>query len=79
MNYGIAADQLKQIVARIERLEVDKAAIQEDLKQVYLQAKSEGFDVVTLRQIISLRKKDPRKLQETESLMELYKQALGMD
>ncbi|MEM6615089.1 MAG: DUF2312 domain-containing protein [Pseudomonadota bacterium] len=75
---GAARDQLKAFVSRIERLEEDKQAIAEDLKQVYGEAKAMGFDTKTLRQVIRLRKKDVEERQEEEAMLDLYLQALGM-
>jgi uncharacterized protein (UPF0335 family) len=75
---AIAADQLKTIVERIERLEEEKAQISSDIKDVYAEAKGNGFDVKVLRKIISLRKQDRDERQEQEAILELYQQALGM-
>jgi len=75
---GPAREQLKAFVARIERLEEDKAAIAEDLKQVYAEAKGLGYDTKTLRKIISIRKQDVEERKEQETLLEVYMQALGM-
>ncbi|MFN3076683.1 MAG: DUF2312 domain-containing protein [Alphaproteobacteria bacterium] len=74
---GIAGDALRQFVDRIERLEEEKKALQDDIKDVYGQAKGQGFDVKVLRKIISLRKKDRREREEEEELLELYLAALG--
>ena len=76
---GIAADALKQYVERIERLEEEKKALTEDLKQVYGEAKSTGFDVKIVRKVISLRKVADHDRKEQEELLEVYKQALGME
>ncbi len=73
-----ARDQLRTIVARIERLEEEKAALAADLREVYAEAKGNGFDVKALRTIIRLRKQDPNERQEEESILETYMQALGM-
>ncbi|KAB7783451.1 DUF2312 domain-containing protein [Methylorubrum populi] len=73
-----AADQLKSIIDRIERLEDEKAGIAGDIKDVYAEAKSNGFDVAALRTIIRLRKKDHAERQEEEAILELYLSALGM-
>jgi uncharacterized protein (UPF0335 family) len=75
---GVAADQLRSIVERIERLEEEKKALQEDIKDVYAEAKGNGFDVKVLRKIISIRKRDRAELDEEETLLELYLRALGM-
>lgn len=69
--------RLRTIVERIERLEEDKAAIANDLKEVYSEAKGEGFDVKILRKVVALRKKDKVKLDEEEALIDLYLSAIG--
>lgn len=71
-------EMLKTIVERIESLEEDKTVIAMDIKDVYERAKSEGFDVKTLREIIKLRKKSVDKREEMEALLDVYKHALGM-
>ena len=75
---GVAADQLKSFVERIERLEVEAETISGDIKDVYAEAKANGFDVKILRQVIRLRKQDKSEREEMEALLELYMQALGM-
>ena len=75
---SIAADQLKSFIERIERLEEEKAGIAGDIKEVYAEAKGNGFDTKVLRKIISIRKKDYAERQEEEAILELYMQALGM-
>jgi uncharacterized protein (UPF0335 family) len=77
-NPGIAADQLRQIVERIERLEEEKQAIADDVKDVYAEAKANGFDTKVLRQIVRLRKQEPNERAEHEAVLDLYMQALGM-
>lgn len=74
----IATDRLKQIVARIERLEEDKKAVSDDIKEVYAEAKGAGFDAKVLRQVIRMRKMDDADRQEQEALLELYMGAIGM-
>ena len=74
---GTAQTQLKTIVERIERLEEDKAAVSADLKEVYLEAKGNCFDVKILRKVIRLRKQDTAKRQEEEALIDLYLSAIG--
>lgn len=69
---GAARDQIKAFVARIERLEEDKANVMADMKEVYAEAKSMGFDTKILRKVVTLRKVDRRERQETEALLELY-------
>ncbi len=75
---GFARDQLKSIVERIERLEEEKQALSDDIKEVYAEAKANGFDARTLRTVVRLRKQDSNERQEQEALLELYMQALGM-
>ena len=70
-NLGVAADQLRQIVERIERLEEDKQAIADDVKDVYAEAKANGFDTKVLRQIVRLRKQEPNERAEQEAVLDL--------
>ena len=72
-----AQGKLKSLVERIERLEEDKAAVAGDLREVYAEAKSEGFDVKIVRKVVRLRKQDAAKRQEEEALIELYISAIG--
>jgi uncharacterized protein (UPF0335 family) len=72
-----AQTQLKSIIERIERLEEDKAAVANDLKEVYAEAKGNGFDTKVLRKVIRLRKTDKAKRQEEEALIDLYLSAIG--
>jgi uncharacterized protein (UPF0335 family) len=72
-----AQSQLKTVIERIERLEEDKAAVSADLKEVYLEAKGNGFDVKILRKVIRLRKQDKAKRLEEEALIDLYLSAIG--
>jgi len=76
---GVAASQLRSFVDRIERLEEEKKGLADDIKDIYSEAKGQGFDVKVLRKIISLRKKSKEDRQEEEELLELYKAALGME
>ena len=76
---GLAADRLRSLVERIERLEEEKAALAADIREVYSEAKSAGFDVKTLRQVIRLRKLDRADRQEMDALLDLYKRALDLD
>ena len=75
---GIAADQLKSIVERIERLEEEKSGIASDIKDIFAEAKGNGYDVKTLRKVIQLRKKDAAERDEEEHLLDTYKRALGL-
>ena len=74
---GAAQSRLKSLIERIERLEEDKAAIQGDLKEVFAEAKGEGFDTKILRKVVRLRKQDKAKRQEEEALIDLYLSAIG--
>jgi uncharacterized protein (UPF0335 family) len=73
-----AKDQLKAFVERIEKLEEEKKALADDIKDVYAEAKSTGFDTKALRKIVSLRKQDVNERQEAEAILETYMHALGM-
>ena len=72
-----AQGKLKSLVERIERLEEDRAAVASDLKEVYAEAKGEGFDVKIIRKVVRLRKADAAKRSEEEALIELYITAIG--
>ncbi len=75
---GIAQDQLRSIVARIERLEEEKSVLATDIKEVYAEAKGNGFDIKILRKIVRLRKQEQSERLEEEEITELYMHALGM-
>ncbi|MDR3526952.1 MAG: DUF2312 domain-containing protein [Rhizomicrobium sp.] len=75
---SFAKDRLRGFVERVERLEEEKKALADDIKEVYAEAKGEGFDVKTLRQVIRLRKLDKADFQEAEAMLDLYLSALGM-
>ena len=75
---GIAADMLGSYMERIERLEEEKAAIGADIRDVYAQAKGQGFGPKIMRQVHRIRKMDAADREEQEHLLELYKRALGM-
>lgn len=75
---GVAGSQLRSYIERIERLEEEKAALAADIREVYAEAKGNGFDAKTMRQIVRLRKLDNADRQEQETLLEVYKSALGM-
>jgi uncharacterized protein (UPF0335 family) len=76
---GIQGDRLKSFIERIERLDEEKAALTADIKDVFAEAKGTGFDTKIMRQIIKLRKMDRADVQEQETLLDLYKRALGME
>jgi uncharacterized protein (UPF0335 family) len=73
-----AKDQLKSIIERIERLEEEKKTMSDDIRDVYAEAKGNGFDVKALRTIVKMRKQDPNERAEAETILETYMQALGM-
>ncbi len=75
---GIAAEQLQSLIMRIERLEEDKATILADIREVFAEAKGQGFDVKIMRQVLRLRKMEEHDYQEQEEILDLYKRALGM-
>ncbi len=75
---GIAADRLRSLVERIERLEEERKALGNDIKDIYAEAKSAGFDVKVLRQLIRIRKQEAADVEEQETLLDVYRRALGM-
>ena len=75
---GIAADRLRSLVERIERLEEERKALGSDIKDIYAAAKSAGFDVKVLRQLIRIRKQEPADVEEQETLLDVYRRALEM-
>ena len=75
---SFAHGQLRSIVERIERLEEEKATLSGDIKEVYAEAKANGFDTKILRKVISLRKKEAAEREEEQSMLEVYLEALGM-
>lgn len=75
---SVAQDQLRAFIERIERMEEEKKAISDDIKEIYAEAKGNGFDTRVLRQIVRIRKQDHAERMEQEALLELYMAALGM-
>jgi len=75
---NIAGDRLRSIVDRIERLEEERKALGSDIKDIYSEAKSAGFDVKVLRQLIRIRKQEPAEIEEQETLLDVYRRAIGM-
>jgi uncharacterized protein (UPF0335 family) len=75
---SVAQDQLRAFIERIERMEEEKKAISDDIKEIYAEAKGNGFDTKVLRQIVRIRKQDASERMEQEALLELYMAALGM-
>ena len=74
---GVAADRLKSFIERIERLEEEKKNLTADIREVYAEAKSSGFDTKTMRKVVALRKLDSSERQEQEALLDTYLRALG--
>lgn len=76
---NVAADQLRLFIERIERLEEEKKGIADDIKDVYAEAKANGYDTKTMRSIVRLRKMESHARQEADALLETYRNALGLD
>lgn len=76
---GVAHDQLRSVIERLERLDEEKAAISNDIKEVFAEAKGNGFDTKTLRKVLRLRKQDKAERQEEQALLDVYLHALGME
>ncbi len=79
MSDNISAEQLRLLIERVERLEEEKKGIADDIKDVYAEAKSTGFDTKTMRHIVRLRKMEKHHREEAEALLETYKAALGIE
>jgi len=79
MSDNVAADQLRLFIERIERLEEEKKGMADDIRDVYAEAKSQGFDSKTMRAIVRLRKLEKNARQEADALLETYRVALGID
>jgi len=75
---GFAKDRLRSFIERVERLEEERAALSADIREVYSEAKGEGFDTKTMRQVVRFRKMDKADFQEAEAMLDLYLSALGM-
>ena len=75
---GVGGQRLKAFIERIERLEEEKTALMEDIKEIYAEAKSTGFDTKTIRKVVALRKMDTEKRREAEDLLDIYKSAIGL-
>lgn len=75
---GISADRLRSLVDRIERLEEERKGLGSDIKDIYAEAKSAGFDPKVLRQLIRIRKQEAAEVEETETMLDVYRRALGM-
>jgi uncharacterized protein (UPF0335 family) len=75
---GVAVDRLRSLVERIERLEEERKALSSDIKDIYAEAKSAGFDPKVLRQLIRIRKQEAAEVEEQETMLDIYRRALGM-
>ena len=75
---GVAADQLRTIIERVERLEQERSELAEDIKDIFKEAKGNGFDVATIKKVIQLRRKEAPDLEEMFGLLGVYMSAIGM-
>lgn len=75
---NIAGERLRSIIERIERLEEERKALANDIKDIYSEAKSAGFDIKVIRQLIRIRKQEPAEVEEQETLLDIYRRAIGM-
>lgn len=75
---GIAVDQLKSIIARVEKLEEEKKGIADDIRDIFAEAKVNGWDVKAIRTILKIRKQEPAEREEAENILDIYLHALGM-
>ena len=76
---NVSAERLRSLIERIERLEEERKALGGDIKDIFAEAKSAGFDVKVMRQLIRLRKQEPAEVEEQETLLDVYRRALGMN
>lgn len=77
-SVGVAADRLRSLVERIERLEEERKGLNSDIKDIFAEAQSAGFDVKVMRALIRIRRHDPAAVEEQEALLDTYRRALGM-
>jgi uncharacterized protein (UPF0335 family) len=77
-SYRVTADELRQFIERIERLDAEKKDLAEQQKEVMAEAKGRGYDTKVMRKLITLRKRDQNDIAEDEAILEMYKEALGM-
>lgn len=75
---NISAERLRSLIERIERLEEERKALGQDIKDIYAEAKSAGFDTKVMRELIRLRKQEPAEVEQEETLLDVYRRALGM-
>ena len=77
-SYRVTADELRQFIERVERVEQEKKDIAEQIKEVMAEAKGRGYDTKIMRKVIALRKREPDDIAEEEAVLEMYREALGM-
>ena len=77
-SYRVTADELRQFIERVERLEMEKKDIADQIKEVMAEAKGRGYDTKVMRKVIALRKRDKDDIAEEEAVLDMYKEALGM-
>ena len=77
-QYRVTAGELRAFIERIERLDVERKALADQQKEVLAEAKSRGYDTKALRKLVALRKMDPQEVSESEAVLEMYKDAIGM-
>jgi uncharacterized protein (UPF0335 family) len=77
-SYRVTADELRQFIERIERLDAEKKDLAEQQKEVMAEAKGRGYDTKVIRKVVALRKRDENDIAEEEAVLEMYKEALGM-
>lgn len=75
---NIAGERLRSIIERIERLEEERKALANDIKDIFSEAKSAGFDIKVIRQLLRIRKQEPAEVEEQETLLDIYRRAIGM-
>lgn len=78
MSYRVTADELRQFIERVERLDAEKKDIADQQKEVMAEAKGRGYDTKVMRKVIAMRKRDKADLEEEEAVLDMYKEALGM-
>lgn len=77
-SYRVTAEELRQFIERVERLEAEKKDISDQIKEVFAEAKARGYDTAVMKKVIALRKREPDDIAEEEAVLEMYREALGM-
>lgn len=75
---GISADRLRSLIERVERLEEERKALGADIRDIFAEAKSAGFDVKVMKELLKIRKQEPAEVEEQETLLDIYRHALGV-